>query len=77
MFVLQKKDVMAMLLCGRVLMENIFNYRTGIDITSVELINYARNCMEIEMEYERGNSTNRIQKNIPPFTKVLYRYFAR
>lgn len=59
------------------LMTKLFTYKTGINVTPIELINYARNCMEMEMEYERGNSTNSIQKNIPPFTKVLYRYFAK
>lgn len=59
------------------LMTKLFTYRTGINVTPIELINYARNCMEMEIEYERGNSTNSIQKNIPPFTKVLYRYFAK
>lgn len=59
------------------LMAKLFTYRTGINITPIELINYARNCMEIEMEYERRNSINNVQKNVPPFTKVLYRYFAK
>ena len=59
------------------LMAKLFTYKTGIEVTSVELINYARGCMEMEKEYEKENFINNIQKNIPPFTKVLYRYFAR
>ena len=59
------------------LMSKLFTYKTGIEITPVELINYARSCMEMEKEYEKENSINNIQNNIPPFTKVLYRYFAK
>jgi aldehyde:ferredoxin oxidoreductase len=59
------------------LMAKLFTFKTGIDVTPVQLINYAINCMKTELEYERRNSQENIQKSVPPFTKVLYRYFGK
>ena len=58
------------------LMAKLFTYKTGIEVTSIDLIRYARECMDRELNYEIINGQGNIQKNIPPFTKVLYRYFA-
>lgn len=58
------------------LMAKLFKYRTNIDVTPVDLINYAKECIEIELDYQAKSASGNIQKNIPPFTKVLYRYFS-
>lgn len=58
------------------LMAKLFTYKTGIEVTPLDLINYAKECMKIELEYEGKCANDSIVKNIPPFTKVLYRYFA-
>lgn len=58
------------------MMAKLFTYKTGIETTPLELINYARGCISIELEYEEKCAKEDIVKNIPPFTKVLYRYFA-
>jgi hypothetical protein len=38
---------------------------------------YAKSCREKEMKYEEDNSIRNMSANIPPFTKVLYRYFEK
>lgn len=58
------------------LIAKLFTYKTGIEVTSIDLIKYSRECMARELNYEKINGEGNIHKNIPPFTKVLYRYFA-
>lgn len=55
---------------------DMFYYKTGIKRTVVEMLNYSDECINREIEYERNNAIQSIQKNIPEFTKVLYRYFS-
>jgi len=55
---------------------HMFYYKTGIKQTVVEMLNYSGECINREIEYERNNAIQSIQKNIPEFTKVLYRYFS-
>lgn len=59
------------------LMAKLFTFKTGIDVTPIQLINYAINCIKAELEYERRNFHENIRINVPPFTKVLYRYFSK
>lgn len=54
----------------------MFYYKTGIKQSIIEILNYSSKCIETEMEYEKNIITNSIKKNIPEFTKVLYRYFS-
>ncbi|MEG0613941.1 MAG: aldehyde ferredoxin oxidoreductase N-terminal domain-containing protein [Clostridium sp.] len=58
------------------LMAQLFTYKTGIEVTTIDLIKYARGCINEELNYAIINGEGNINKNIPPFTKVLYRYFA-
>ncbi|WMJ78743.1 MULTISPECIES: aldehyde ferredoxin oxidoreductase N-terminal domain-containing protein [unclassified Sedimentibacter] len=55
---------------------DMFYYKTGIKKTAVEMLNYSGECITREIENERNNAMQSIQKNIPEFTKVLYRYFS-
>ncbi len=54
----------------------MFYYKTGIKQTVVDMLNYSGECINREIEDEKHNAIQSIQKNIPEFTKVLYRYFS-
>lgn len=58
------------------IISNMYYYKTGQKLTAVEMINFANECMESEIINEKNNAVGVIQKNIPEFTKVLYRYFS-
>lgn len=58
------------------IISNMFYYKTGIKQSAVEMLNYSDECINREIEDERNNAIQSIQKNIPEFTKVLYRYFS-
>ncbi len=58
------------------IMANMFYYKTGIRHSPVDLINFSGHCIDKEILDERNFSIESIQKNIPEFTKVLYRYFS-
>lgn len=55
---------------------DMFYYKTGIKQSVVEMLNYSGECIKQEIEDERNSAMQSIQKNIPEFTKVLYRYFS-
>lgn len=57
--------------------------KTGTATTPHDLIEYAKKCMSRELELQRrrldisGVRSSEPKLNIPPFTRVLYRYFCR
>ncbi|MBQ0018790.1 MAG: hypothetical protein KBS63_06290 [Clostridiales bacterium] len=57
------------------ILARMFSAKTGIDITGEELIIQANGCIKAEKEYEEKRWRAALETNIPPFTKVLYRYF--
>jgi len=58
------------------IISDMFYYKTGIKQTVVDMLNYSGECINREIEDEKHNAIQSIQKNIPEFTKVLYRYFS-
>jgi aldehyde:ferredoxin oxidoreductase len=60
----------------RVLSE-MFYYKTGVPTHEGDLIDYSVQCLEAEKEYEIEAKTQSVQKVIPEFVKVLYRYFGK
>lgn len=59
------------------LMAELFTYRTGVKADFIQLMEYAKSCREKERKFEEDNSIRNMSANIPPFTKVLYRYFEK
>lgn len=57
------------------LLAKMFSLRTGIGIDGETLLVQAHECIEAEKEYEKRRWMVAREANIPPFTKVLYRYF--
>ena len=51
--------------------------RTGVKVTPEELILDARECIQKERELKERRWKAAQKMDIPPFTKVLYRYFDR
>ncbi len=58
------------------LMAELYTAKTGISATADDLTEYAKECIEREMQYEKDCGSIDPQIGIPPFTKMLYRYFA-
>lgn len=58
------------------IMAEMYYHKTGIKLGAKELIEFAGECIDFELNYEKEQSDNAIKKNIPEFTKVLYRYFS-
>nr|WP_312576696.1 aldehyde ferredoxin oxidoreductase N-terminal domain-containing protein [Sedimentibacter sp.] len=58
------------------IISDMYYYKTGQKLNAVELINFADKCIKNEIRNEKNNAVEVIQKNIPEFTKVLYRYFS-
>ncbi len=46
---------------------------TKIDIQT--MLEYAKQCVDRESEYQKNNASEAVQRSIPEFIKVLYRYF--
>jgi len=59
------------------ILSQVFYYKTGVKVEPSEIISYSLNCMEREMKYEEASKVNTVEKTIPEFVKVLYRYFDR
>lgn len=55
----------------------MFTARTGIKTTGEDLLIQASECIAAEKEYEAHRWEAARETNIPPFTKVLYRYFDK
>lgn len=58
-------------------MAKMFTAKTGTGMSGEALIRHADLCIRREQEYEKGSWCAGIHTNIPPFTKVLYRYFGQ
>ena len=58
------------------LISDMFSYKTGVTTSPKELMDYAAKCIEMEMKFHRGNAVSAVKKNVPTFTRVLYRYFS-
>ena len=62
-------------------MSKLTSAKTGIETTSRDLLEYAKKCMKRELELQKkrlliaGTNVDVPKLNIPPFTRVLYRYF--
>ena len=48
----------------------------GNAVSVVQLLNYAGECLDNELQMVRSNSAACVKQNIPEFVKVLYRYFG-
>lgn len=57
------------------IMAGMVNAMTGAGISGAELIIDARNCIRMEREYSEHRWKAVQKDDIPPFTRVLYRYF--
>ena len=55
----------------------MFTARTGIKTSGEDLIIQANECIAAEKDYEVQRWEAARETNIPPFTKVLYRYFDK
>jgi aldehyde:ferredoxin oxidoreductase len=58
-------------------MARMFTAKTGVEMDGETLIRQAHACIQAEQEYEAENWRAGLRSNIPPFTKVLYRYFGQ
>ena len=64
-------------------MSKLTSAKTGIETTSRDLLEYAKKCMKRELELQKkrlliaGTNVDVPKLNIPPFTRVLYRYFCQ
>lgn len=59
------------------ILRNIFFFKTGINLKEGELIRYSLECLNKEEQFEKATKLHHIQKKIPEFVKVLYRYFDK
>lgn len=59
------------------LLAEMFYHKTGLKVEPKDLINYAIECLKEEETYERMAKLASIQKGIPEFVKVLYRYYGK
>jgi len=59
------------------LLSEMFYYKTGIPIHERNLIDYSIQCLKAEEEYEIKAKMQSVQKVIPEFVKVLYRYYGK
>ncbi|MGI6427299.1 MAG: aldehyde ferredoxin oxidoreductase N-terminal domain-containing protein [Natronincolaceae bacterium] len=59
------------------LLSNMYTYKTGKESGSEDILKYASETLKKENEYERKAKTTGVEKNIPEFVKVLYRYFHK
>lgn len=58
------------------LIADMFYYKSGIRKTVPELLQYAGECINNEMNFQKECHDSEIQKIIPDFIKVLYNYFS-
>lgn len=55
---------------------SLYGNVTGNAVSVVQLLNYAGECLDNELQMVRSNSAAGVKQNIPEFVKVLYRYFG-
>ena len=58
------------------LMAQMFEGVTGVKTNAQDILSFAQKSIERELEIETHFKNGIVQKNIPEFTKVLYRYFS-
>ncbi len=58
------------------LLAQMASEKFGEPVTALDLLQYAGHCIQEELEYQRKNQMDSVQKSIPEFIKVLYRYFS-
>lgn len=59
------------------LLAQMFTDKTGVTSNANDLTRYAARCIEQELQFETDNGNKDPVLRIPPFTKMLYRYFAQ
>ena len=59
------------------ILSNIFYCKTGVKTNPSEIVNYSLKCLERERKYEANAKVKSVEKTIPEFVKVLYRYFDK
>ncbi len=59
------------------ILAEMFESRTGIKMDAETLIGEARECIRRERAYKERRWMAGQKSNIPPFTRVLYRYFGK
>lgn len=57
------------------ILTNLYYCKTGIETKPENIIKYSLECLEREINYESQAKMQSVQKTIPEFVKVLYRYF--
>ena len=55
---------------------SLYGNVTGNAVSVVQLLNYAVECLDNELQMVRSNSASGVKQSIPEFVKVLYRYFG-
>ena len=55
---------------------SLYGNVTGSAVSVVQLLNYAGECLDNELQMVRSISASGVKQNIPEFVKVLYRYFG-
>lgn len=58
-------------------MARLYTQKTGRETTAEELLSYALACIRKEETYHKAQAADGIRTGVPPFTKVLYRYFSK
>lgn len=59
------------------LMAEMFNAMTGLEMTGEQLVTEANACIQRETEFKERRWLAAQKAAIPPFTRVLYRYFDK
>ena len=57
------------------LLAEMFEAKTGVRMTSSELLSYAHKCIDVERDYYKHRWQAAQRNNIPPFTRALYSFF--
>ena len=57
------------------LLAQMASEKFGETVTALDMLRYAGECIQEELDYQRDNLAGSVQKSIPEFIKVLYRYF--
>lgn len=58
------------------LMARLYSCRTGENVTPVQLLEYAGECLAAEADMAKDSAAASVRRSIPEFVKVLYRYFG-
>lgn len=58
-------------------LSDMYKYKTGRESSEKDILKYALETIEREKEYERKAKITSVEKTIPEFVKVLYRYFHK